>query len=45
VAPRETIPALALAASIVFIGLVPSSLGNLSEVATTALANLTAGVS
>ena len=44
VAPRETIPALALAASIVFIGLVPSSLGNLSEVATTALANLTAGV-
>ena len=45
VAPRETIPALALAASIVFIGLVPSSLGNLSEVASTALANLTAGVS
>ena len=44
VAPRETIPALALAASIVFIGLVPSSLGNLSEVASTALANLTAGV-
>jgi NAD(P)H-quinone oxidoreductase subunit 4 len=45
VAPRETIPALALAASIVIIGLVPSSLGNLSEVASTALANLTAGVS
>ncbi|MBV2350416.1 NADH-quinone oxidoreductase subunit M [Synechococcus sp. HK05] len=45
VAPRETIPALALAASIVFIGVVPSSLGNLSEVASTALANLTAGVS
>ncbi len=44
VAPRETIPALALAASIVFIGLVPSSLGNLSEVASTALANLSAGV-
>jgi NAD(P)H-quinone oxidoreductase subunit 4 len=44
VAPRETIPALALAASIVFLGLVPSSLGNLSEVASTALANLTAGV-
>jgi len=44
VAPRETIPALALAAGIVFIGLVPSSLGNLSEVASTALANLTAGV-
>jgi NAD(P)H-quinone oxidoreductase subunit 4 len=44
VAPRETIPALALAAGIVFIGLVPSSLGNLSEAASTALANLTAGV-
>jgi NAD(P)H-quinone oxidoreductase subunit 4 len=44
VAPRETIPALALAASIVFIGLVPSSLGTLSEVASTAMANLTAGV-
>ena len=45
VAPRETIPALALAAAIVVIGLVPSSLGNLSEVATTALANLATGVS
>ena len=45
VAPRETIPALALAAGIVFIGLVPSSLGDLSEVASTALANLTAGAS
>jgi NAD(P)H-quinone oxidoreductase subunit 4 len=45
VAPRETIPALALAAGIVFIGLVPSSLGHLSEAATTALANLNAGVS
>jgi NAD(P)H-quinone oxidoreductase subunit 4 len=45
VAPRETIPALALAAGIVFIGLVPSSLGDLSEVATTALANLSGGVS
>jgi NAD(P)H-quinone oxidoreductase subunit 4 len=45
VAPRETIPALALAAAIVVIGLVPSSLGNLSEVASTALANLTSGVS
>jgi NAD(P)H-quinone oxidoreductase subunit 4 len=44
VAPRETIPALALAAGIVFIGLVPSSLGTLSEVASTAMANLTAGV-
>ena len=37
--------ALALAAGIVFIGLVPSSLGHLSEVATTALANLNGGVS
>ena len=45
VTPRETIPALALAAGIVFIGLVPSSLGHLSEVATTALANLNGGVS
>ncbi|CAK6692149.1 NADH-quinone oxidoreductase subunit M [Synechococcus sp. CBW1107] len=45
VALRETIPALALAAAIVVIGLVPSSLGNLSEVATTALANLATGVS
>jgi NAD(P)H-quinone oxidoreductase subunit 4 len=45
VAPRETIPALALAAGIVFLGLVPSSLGNLSEVASTALATLTTGVS
>ncbi|MBM5807105.1 MAG: NADH-quinone oxidoreductase subunit M [Cyanobacteria bacterium M_surface_10_m2_179] len=45
VAPRETIPALALAAGIVAIGLVPSSLGHLSEAATTAMAAITAGVS
>ena len=45
VAPRETIPALALAAGVVLIGLVPSSLGRLSEVATTALAALTQGAS
>jgi len=45
VTPRETIPALALAAGTVFIGLLPSSLGHLSEVATTALANLNTGVS
>ena len=45
VAPRETIPALALAAGIVVIGLVPSSLGHLSEVASTAMAAITTGVS
>ncbi|MBD2421959.1 NADH-quinone oxidoreductase subunit M [Cyanobium sp. FACHB-13342] len=42
VAPRETIPAVALAAAVVVLGLVPSSLGRLSEVATTALAGITA---
>jgi NAD(P)H-quinone oxidoreductase subunit 4 len=41
VAPRETIPAVALAGGVVLLGLVPSSLGRLSEVATTALATLT----
>jgi NAD(P)H-quinone oxidoreductase subunit 4 len=40
VAPRETIPALALAAGVVLIGLVPACLGRLSEVATTAMALL-----
>jgi NAD(P)H-quinone oxidoreductase subunit 4 len=40
VAPRETIPAMALAVGVVLLGLVPSSLGRLSEVATTALAAL-----
>ena len=43
VAPRETLPALALAAGVVLIGLVPSSLGRLSEAATTAMAALTQG--
>jgi NAD(P)H-quinone oxidoreductase subunit 4 len=42
VAPRETIPAVALAATVVLLGLWPSSLGRLSEVATSALARLTA---
>ena len=42
VAPRETIPAVALAAAVVLLGLWPSSLGRLSEVATSALARLTA---
>jgi NAD(P)H-quinone oxidoreductase subunit 4 len=42
VAPRETIPAVALAAAVVVLGLWPSSLGRLSEVATSALAKLTA---
>jgi len=41
VAWRETIPAIALAAGVVLLGLVPSSLGRISEVATTALATLT----
>ena len=40
VAPRETIPALGLAAAVVLIGLVPAWLGRLSEVATTAMALL-----
>jgi len=40
VAPRETIPALALAAAVLLIGLVPAGLGRLSEVATTAMALL-----
>ena len=44
VAPRETIPAIALAAGVVVIGVVPSSLGRISEVATTALATITGGV-
>ena len=42
VAPRETIPAVALAAAVVLLGLWPTSLGRLSEVATSALATLTA---
>ena len=38
VAPRETLPALALALAVVLLGLVPASLGHLSEMATTAMA-------
>ena len=45
VAPRETIPALVLATGVVLIGLVPSSLSRLSEVATTALSVFTQGAS
>ena len=40
VAPRETIPALALAVGVVAIGLAPGLLGRLSEVTTTAMAGL-----
>jgi NAD(P)H-quinone oxidoreductase subunit 4 len=40
VAPRETIPALALATAVLLIGLAPAGLGRLSEVATTAMALL-----
>jgi NAD(P)H-quinone oxidoreductase subunit 4 len=45
VAPRETIPAIALATSVVLLGLVPSSLGRLSEAATSAMALLSSRVS
>jgi NAD(P)H-quinone oxidoreductase subunit 4 len=44
VAPRETIPAVALAAGTVLIGIVPSLLGDISETATTAMAVITQGV-
>lgn len=37
VAPRETIPAIALAAAVVLLGLLPATLGHLSESATTAM--------
>ena len=40
VAPRETIPAIALAASVVVLGLLPSVLGEISEATTTAMAQL-----
>ncbi|MFM7087071.1 MAG: NADH-quinone oxidoreductase subunit M [Cyanobium sp.] len=40
VAPRETIPAIALAAAVVLLGLAPTALGHLSEVATSAMAVL-----
>jgi NAD(P)H-quinone oxidoreductase subunit 4 len=45
VAPRETIPAIALATGVVVIGLLPSCLGRLSEVATTAMAHTTSALS
>ena len=45
VASRETFPALALAAAVVLIGLLPSSLSRLSEVTTTALSTLTQAAS
>jgi NAD(P)H-quinone oxidoreductase subunit 4 len=38
VAPRETIPAMAIAVSIITLGLLPWGLGRLSEVTTTAMA-------
>ena len=38
VAPRETIPAMAIAAGIISLGLVPWGLGLLSEASTTAMA-------
>jgi NAD(P)H-quinone oxidoreductase subunit 4 len=40
VAPRETLPAMALAAAVVAIGLFPSGLGLISESATTAMGRL-----
>jgi NAD(P)H-quinone oxidoreductase subunit 4 len=45
VAPRETIPAIALATAVIGIGLAPISLGRLSEMATTAMALLSERVS
>ena len=45
VASRETFPALALAAAVVLIGILPTSLSRLSEVATTALSTLTQAAS
>ena len=45
VAPRETIPAITLAAAVVLIGLAPFALSRLSEVATTAMAALSPTVS
>jgi NAD(P)H-quinone oxidoreductase subunit 4 len=40
VAPRETVPAMALATGVVVIGLVPAGLGRLSEATTAAMAAL-----
>ncbi|MFM7675115.1 MAG: NADH-quinone oxidoreductase subunit M [Synechococcus sp.] len=44
VAPRETVPAIALAAGVVGLGLLPGALGRISELATTAMAQLAGGV-
>ncbi len=40
VAPRETLPAMALAAAVLALGLLPASLGYLSEATSTAMAEL-----
>ncbi|MEI8181025.1 MAG: hypothetical protein WCG38_20550, partial [Aestuariivirga sp.] len=40
VAPRETIPAMALAVGVVVIGLIPTWLGRISEAASTTMARL-----
>jgi NAD(P)H-quinone oxidoreductase subunit 4 len=40
VAPRETLPALALAVAVVALGLLPAPLGRISEATTTAMAQL-----
>ncbi|MEX1316687.1 MAG: NADH-quinone oxidoreductase subunit M [Synechococcaceae cyanobacterium] len=40
VAPRETVPAMALAAGVLVLGLLPSTLGYLSEATSTAMAQL-----
>jgi NAD(P)H-quinone oxidoreductase subunit 4 len=44
VALRETLPAIALAAAVVLLGLLPASLGHLSEAATTAMGLTLGGV-
>ncbi|MEY4297703.1 MAG: hypothetical protein RLZZ423_882 [Cyanobacteriota bacterium] len=44
VAPRETIPAIALVAAVVGLGLLPSGLSHISEMATTAMALGSGGV-
>ncbi len=43
VAPRETVPAVALAAGVVALGLAPAVLGRISELATTAMAQVAGG--
>jgi NAD(P)H-quinone oxidoreductase subunit 4 len=40
VAPRETLPALALAIAVVALGLLPAPLGRITEATTTAMAQL-----